>query len=155
MLCEACQNIFRGNFHRLERPYWVGHHSAITYLYEAALAGCSICTVTWDTVLREYWTDFRHCPEDTTNEDKVQMLLRDLNTYEYQEGYVTKFKLEEIDSHSANGTTPDLKLNFATGIQSRRSFSDPFLGSRQTQSVSIFSFFVCRSVESMFMAPPD
>lgn len=90
MLCQACENIFRGDFHSLHncsalladvdglahfmgddpfhrppKPNYRTHQPDVSRLYQSALKECWICAQIFEDVCKKY-TEEDLCPQDST-----------------------------------------------------------------------------------------
>ncbi|KAH8586961.1 heterokaryon incompatibility protein-domain-containing protein [Bisporella sp. PMI_857] len=124
MLCEVCQKLFRGRFHKSDslvygrEPYQTRihlrhpHQARITDLRRAALEECTICLILWEKCFEDYWR--RHvCHDNATIEEKSQMLIEDIYLDSDEAHHPEPFlePKEEVDCKHAGLSTKTLDEN--------------------------------------------
>jgi hypothetical protein len=120
MLCQACKNIFRGNFYSLHNcsaylatldraghflrdnafrpppnPNYRAHQLDVSSLYQSALKECWICAQIFEDVCKKYMEEDL-CPQDSTLAEIARLILQATTGTEKTEGLSGNFTVYEL-----------------------------------------------------------
>jgi hypothetical protein len=120
MLCQACKNIFRGNFYSLHNcsallatveraahsldgdvfrpppnPNYRAHQLDVSSLYQSALKECWICAQIFEDVCKKYMEEGL-CPQNLTLAEIARLILETMTGTEKTEGLSGNFTVYEL-----------------------------------------------------------
>jgi len=124
MLCQACKNIFRGNFYSLHNcsaylatldsashsshflrnnvscpppnPKYRAHQLDVSSLYQSALEECWICAQIFEDVCKRYMEEDL-CPQDSTLAEIARLILRATTGTKKTEGLSGNFTVYKLE----------------------------------------------------------